>query len=151
MLILKTIICGRHLGGIATLTSPLARRDYWRTRIWTKTERRMREGGSSLSLTGVTCPADRERDWGRANARKTQAVQLSLAQNIMGGWARGEISLERGAACLLGPLRHSYAQKMKFSSLPFLRQIQLRQLLVQRAVASLGLKLKKGECWWDGE
>lgn len=40
MLILKTIICGRHLGGIATLTSPLACRDYQRTRIWTKTERR---------------------------------------------------------------------------------------------------------------
>lgn len=57
---------------------------------------RQREGGSSLPLAGITCPADRERDWGRANTRKTQTVQLSLAQNIMGGWARGEISLERG-------------------------------------------------------
>lgn len=60
----------------------------------------------------------------------------------MEGRAReeGERSLERGE-----PPRHSYAKKMKFSSLPFLRQIQLRQPLVQRAVASLGLKLKKGE------
>lgn len=65
------------------------------------------------------------------------------------GERRGEISLERGAACLLGAtptlIHERREEKMKFSSLPFLRQIQLRQPLVQRAVASLGPKLKKGE------